>query len=273
MEQLSAEQLQARRVEVATLNIIMTKVAHISPELLAKSIDPHTRTVMDLLQRYSIAFRVVGGAVRDLLRDRVPRDIDIVADADPTTLIYIFDSNHIATDLGGIVHGTVKAVFGRGDEEEKIDVSSLGYRIHRHAHFLHTVRTHNWRTDARLRDLTINALSMDLDGTVYDYVGGYRDLQQGVVKMGPSAHDGIHLDPNGIMRYFKGVSMFSDPKLHREDLDFIRNNIHLLADVKDDKRVVMNLISILGSAQRKSVLSLMCGMKIQDYLPYVPCAE
>lgn len=40
--------------------------------------------------------------------------------------------------------------------------------------------TQDWRQDAERRDLTINAMSMDLDGHLYDYFHGERDLREGM---------------------------------------------------------------------------------------------
>jgi tRNA nucleotidyltransferase/poly(A) polymerase len=249
----------------------MTTVAHIDPSRVAQALDQPTQTVVNLLKRYHIPHRIVGGAVRDLLLGKEPRDIDLVVDADPSTLIYIFGAHDIPQDLSGIVHGTVKAVFGSGKAEQKVDVSSLGYRIHRHGNRLETDRTHNWATDSKLRDLTINSMSMDMDGTVYDYTGGYDDLQNSRIRIGQKARSAMVLDPTGIMRYFKGVSMFPDVQVRQKDLDFIQQNVPLLADVADDKKTAMNMVSILKSPNREKTLKLMCKMKVQEYLPYAPC--
>lgn len=38
--------------------------------------------------------------------------------------------------------------------------------------------TGDWQQDALRRDLTINAMSMDLDGNLYDYFEGEKHLKQ-----------------------------------------------------------------------------------------------
>ncbi len=251
----------------------MNTAAHyqVDPAALDRAIDPHTRTVLDLLLYFRIPTRIVGGAVRDLLLGKEPRDIDLVADADPAVLIYLFEGHGIPVDLGGIQHGTVKAVFGHGDSKEKVDVSSLGYRIQRHGHRFEAGGTHSWRVDSQLRDLTINSMSMDTKGRVFDYLNGLSDLRNQTVRMAPHSRDSFQLDPNSIMRYFKAVSMFDHPRLHRKDLSWIRENVHLLADVADDQRVQMNLISILKSPNRQPTLDLMCSVGVGKYLPFLPC--
>lgn len=236
-------------------------------------IDSNTRQVIRALQSAKIPVRIVGGAVRDLLRNLPPRDVDLVADASPAMLIYLFQAHDWPVDVGGIQHGTVKVVFGTGDSEQKVDVSSLGYRIQRHGQEYRTQHTHSWEVDSGLRDLTINAMSMDTQGRVYDYQNGYADLQNQIIKLGPHAEDSLHLDPTGIMRYFRALSQFPKPKILQKDLDWIKSHVHLLADHADDKKVQMNMISILKSPHRSNAIKIMCAMRINQYLPYAPCGH
>jgi len=236
-------------------------------------IDAHTRAVIRALQSAHIPVRIVGGAVRDLLRHLPPRDVDLVADADPSMLIYLFQAHGWQVDVGGIIHGTVKVVFGAGDTEQKVDVSSLGYRIQRHGQSYKLQHTHSWQVDSGLRDLTINSMSMDTQGQVYDYQNGYSDLQNQIIKLGPHADDSLNLDPTGIMRYFRALSQFVKPKVLYKDLDYIKSHVHLLADHADDKKVQMNMISILKSPHRSNALKIMCAMNINQYLPYTPCGD
>jgi len=247
------------------------KKVKIDPQQLAQAIDPHTKSVIDVLSSFRIPTRIVGGAVRDILQNRRPRDIDLVADADPTVLIYIFEGHDWPLDLGGIAHGTVKVIFGHGSTEQKIDVSSLGYRIQRHGQRVRGSGTHSWAVDSGLRDLTINSMSMTLDGVVYDYQGGLHDLKRQVVRMGPHAEDSYVLDPNDIMRYFKSVAQFEKPRLVKDDLTWIAQHVWRLADSADDQRVQMNWISIQKGVNRKATIDLMCEMGVNKYLPFVTC--
>lgn len=250
----------------------MKHVVHkFTPQEVDNILDPHTAQVISLLQKAKIPVRIVGGAVRDMLRGLAPRDVDLVADASPSMLIYLFQAHDWPVDTGGIQHGTVKAVFGTGDSEQKVDVSSLGYRISRHGHDFQIKFTHSWEVDSGLRDLTINSMSMDVDGHVYDYQNGYADLKNQIVKLGPHADDSLLLDPAGMMRYFRALSQFTRPKVIHKDLEFIKKQVHVLADVVDDKKVQMNMISILKSPHRQNALKIMCAMHVHKYLPYAPC--
>lgn len=243
----------------------------LDPQVVSRNIDPNTQKVVQLLKKFHIPVRIVGGAVRDMLLGRKPRDIDLVADADPAALIYIFDSHNIPVDYGGIVHGTVKAVFGHGPQQQKVDVSSLGYRIRRHGKQLKASGTHNWRTDSQMRDITINSMSMNMQGKVYDYQTGLYDLKHQIIRTCAHSRDAMILDPNGIARYFKAVSMFPHPRVIKQDLKFISQHVSKLAQVQDDPRVQMNMISILKSPYRQNAQKLMCAVGVDKYLPFVEC--
>lgn len=247
--------------------------AHIPKSEVDAAIDAHTRSVIAVLKRAQIPLRIVGGAVRDLLQHKQPRDIDLAVDVDPAAVIYLLQAHQIDVDVGGIVHGTVKAVFGRGTQEEKVDISSIGYRIHTHGHTVSIDHSLNWEEDSALRDLTINSMSMDLDGTVYDYQNGLDDLNKQIVRMCVHATKSMALDPPSMMRYFKAASQFDAPVVVKKDLQWIKSHAYLLAATQDDKRTQMNLISALKGKNQKAALKLMCAAHINKWLPMVPCPD
>lgn len=249
----------------------MTVVAHINPEKFAKFIDPETSKVLKILKDHHIPYRIVGGAVRDILRKKAPRDIDLVVDADPSEIVYLFEMYTIPTDLGGIAHGTVKAVFGYGDKTNKIEVTSLGYRIKLQNEKPKIDFADDWAKDAAMRDITINSMSMDKDGDIYDYTGGYKDLMEQRIRMLNHTKENIESDPNTLMRYFRSLTYFTDPKMVKSDLEFVKKNSYLLADKGDDKRLTMNMITIQKSPNYKKIVGLMCKMGLKKYLPYLPC--
>ena len=63
--------------------------------------------------------------------------------------------------------------------------------------------TDDWSIDAQQRDLTINSLSMDENGFVYDYTGGFIDLKQNRIRFNGSVADRIQENPIRILRYFR----------------------------------------------------------------------
>ena len=250
----------------------MTKpVTHIDIDKFARWVDAASARVLKILRDHHIDTRIVGGAVRDALLGRAPRDIDFVVNCDPSEVLFLFEMYDIETDVSGIAHGTVKAVFGYGNKQQKIDVTSLGYRIQLHNNYVDTIRHNTWRADSAMRDLSINAMSMDMQGRVWDYQNGYEDLQQQRVRLSDWSRRHISKDPNVIMRYFKAVAMFDHARVLRSDLKLIQRMAPNLAHVQDDKKVMRNLITIQKSKRSKQILQLMCELGIPRYLPYVKC--
>ncbi len=125
---------------------------------------------------------LVGGAVRDLLLGRQPKDFDIATDATPEQVKKLFRNCRLIGRrfrLAHVVFGpeiVEVATFrgtGAGDGEDAGDRHVVDGRI---------VRDNVWGTieeDALRRDFRVNALYYDIaDFSVIDYVGGIEDLEQ-----------------------------------------------------------------------------------------------
>lgn len=116
--------------------------------------------------------RIVGGAVRDALMGRPVAEIDFATTMTPDRVAAAAEAAGYKAVPTGIEHGTITLVVqGRGFEVTTLrqDVETDG----RHA----VVRFgRDWQNDARRRDFTVNALSVDAAGKVYDPVGGWADI-------------------------------------------------------------------------------------------------
>jgi tRNA nucleotidyltransferase/poly(A) polymerase len=264
-------------VALEPLNNIMksypTKpVAEIDMNVMDKFIDPHTRKILQILHDHHVPTRIVGGAVRDLLLQKQPRDIDLVVDADPSETLFLLDLYGIEAETTGIKHGTIKAVFRNNGDKHKVEITSLGYRIRLKGARPFLKQAKNWATDSEMRDLTINSMSLDLHGHIWDYQGGYHDLKHSRIRMLPDTRDNIRDDPNQIMRYFKALTMFPKPLMVQKDLEWIKKHIHLLSNQEDDERVIRNLLSIQKSPNAEKIIQLMCKLGVKKYISYLPCS-
>lgn len=159
--------------------------------------------------------RVVGGCVRDAILDRPVTDIDLATPLQPGRVMTALKVAGIKAVPTGFDHGTVTAV-----------VDSAGYEITTLRHDVETdgrraivAFTDDWRVDAARRDFTINAMSADLDGTVYDFFGGIGDAQAGIVRFVGDAATRLQEDYLRILRFFRfqawyGRQIPSDATLH-----------------------------------------------------------
>lgn len=119
----------------------------------------------------------VGGAVRDALLGRPPKDIDIATSATPEQAAELFPHHHAV----GAAFGVLVAV----EDGIPFEVATLReereYMDGRHPEII--TYTDDPKLDAARRDFTINAMFYDpVNGEVIDYFGGRRDLERGVLR-------------------------------------------------------------------------------------------
>lgn len=165
--------------------------------------DPGVRAVFAALDGDGEEVRVVGGAVRDALMQRRrgdgPVEVDFATTATPATIEARARAAGLRTVPTGIEHGTVTVLAdGRGFEVTALrqDVETDG----RHA----VVRFgRDWAADARRRDFTMNALSIDASGKLFDPAGGYDDLLARRVRFIGDAGTRIAEDRLRLLRFFR----------------------------------------------------------------------
>ena len=152
-------------------------------------------SVTDTLQAKGYAAFVVGGAVRDLLLKREPKDFDVATNATPEQVRGLFRRSRIIGRRFQIVHvmcgretvevSTFRAAHGSSgtDGEEREQSDSKG-KTDEHGRILRDNVFGNQQQDATRRDLTINALFYDPSTQeVHDYHGGVADLKKKRLRM------------------------------------------------------------------------------------------
>ncbi|EDQ84681.1 uncharacterized protein MONBRDRAFT_39173 [Monosiga brevicollis MX1] len=102
--------------------------------------------------------RLAGGAVRDLLRGLSPKDLDLATTATPEESKAILLAAHVRVVETGLQHGTVTAVI----DGEPFEITTLRIDEQTDGRRAMVVYTDDWHLDAQRRDLTINAMFMDL---------------------------------------------------------------------------------------------------------------
>lgn len=75
--------------------------------------------------------------------------------------------------------------------------------IVRHGRDVHVEFTDNWSIDAQQRDMSINSLSMDEHGLVYDYTNGIEDLKMNVIRFNGDIYSRLRENPIRMLRYFR----------------------------------------------------------------------
>lgn len=139
--------------------------------------------VTDGLQAAGYQAFVVGGAVRDLLLQRTPKDFDVVTDATPEQVKQVFRRSRIIGRRFRLVH----VMFG----EEVVEVSTYRRKVEEdeastdeHGRILRDNEFGNQQEDAARRDFSMNALLYDpATRQIFDYHDGYADTRAQVLRM------------------------------------------------------------------------------------------
>jgi poly(A) polymerase len=173
--------------------------------------DAAIRTCEGLQQAGFDAF-VVGGAVRDLLLGRHPKDFDVATSATPEEVRGVFRRSRIIGRRFRIVHvmfgqetvevSTFRAAHGPAPTEEEEDTHDKK-RSHadEHGRLLRDNVFGNQEEDAIRRDFTMNALFYDpAREEVWDYVHGVADIQKKRVVMIGEPAERYREDPVRMLR-------------------------------------------------------------------------
>jgi len=164
-------------------------------------VDPDALWVCRTLRRARFHAYVVGGAVRDLLVGRRPKDFDIATDATPSQLRRLFRTARLIGRRFRIVH----VYFGR---DKWVEVTTFRAEMREGSeNFFGTMEE-----DARRRDFTINALYYEpFDEQIVDYVGGLDDVRARRLRTLGDAERSFREDPVRMIRALKYASYTGFP--------------------------------------------------------------
>lgn len=188
-------------------NHISLPDAFLSPDILRFSA---------ALEKAGFSMRFIGGCVRDFLVGIPIQDIDLATDATPDEMCRVFSAAKIPYKPTGIDHGTLTLL---GKEHKKAyEITSLRTDVETDGRHATVAYTRDWEEDAKRRDLTINALSVDMAGQLYDYVGGRQDLANGHVRFIGNPADRIEEDYLRLLRFFRFYALFGRKEPDEETL-------------------------------------------------------
>jgi len=234
-----------------------------------KNIPENTLKVLYRLHNSGKKAYLVGGAVRDLLLDRGPKDFDVGTDAKPGEIRRLFRNSRIIGRRFRLAHvffqdGIVEvATFRRepSPEDQESDSDEL---------LITSDNTYGTpREDAFRRDFTINALFYSIaDYSVIDFVGGIADLDAGLIRVIGDPDVRFREDPVRLLRAIEFAARLGFDVEAETAAGIRRNKSEIMKAAP--ARVAEEIIQLLQCGHAGDALQLMLDFGLlEELLPEV----
>ncbi len=217
-------------------------------------LDPDALKVTERLRNAGYQAYVVGGAVRDLLIDKDPKDYDIATDAYPSRVRKIFRNSRIIGKRFRLVH-----VYFPGDKIlEVATFRSLDGKDGENVYG-------SIDEDARRRDFTLNALYYSpREEQIIDYHDGVRDIRKNRLKSVIPLETTFVEDPVRMLRAVK-YSVTTNARIPFKLRKAIKKHASLLKEVSVS-RMTEEIFKILQSSYAASIFQRCLELHLFEYL-------
>ena len=223
------------------------------------------RSLLALLESAGYQGWAVGGCVRDTLRGAVPSDWDVTTDARPERVMALFGERAIPT---GLKHGTVTVCAGETHVEVTTFRRDGTYSDHRRPDAVQF--SSSLEEDLARRDLTVNAMAMDLRGHICDPFGGQEDLSRRVLRCVGDPLRRLDEDALRIMRTLRFAAVLGFT-IEPDTSAALHRRAPLLADIAAE-RILVEMNKLLTGEYMASVLLAypdVLGVFLPELLPCV----
>ena len=138
---------------------------------------PKIENVIKTLSDKGFQVVIAGGAVRDILLKKSPKDIDLATSAKAEDVLKIFPSAKGKFAKYGVVVIPLK-------QGERLELTSFRKDdLYKDGRRPDSISYSSMKEDAKRRDFTINALFYDSQSEeIIDFIGGLKDLQNKILR-------------------------------------------------------------------------------------------
>jgi len=206
---------------------------------------PMEMTARDVVARLRESGHIAyfaGGCVRDMVRDRIPKDFDIATDARPEVVQQLFSRTHAV----GVHFGVILVLENNFQFEVATFRSDDAYIDGRHPSAVHFSSPEE---DAKRRDFTINGMFYDpVAEKVIDFIGGCADIAAKLVR---AIGDPAQRFAEDRLRMLRAVRLATilDYKIDKQTWDALLANAGSINEISAE-RIRDELIRIFLSPNR-----------------------
>jgi poly(A) polymerase len=224
--------------------------------------DPDVVRVMRaLLAGAGVEARYVGGAVRDTVRGAMQYgmkvDVDIATTATPEKVIELLNAAGLKAVPTGIDHGTVTAV----SNHRPVEITTLRHDVNTDGRRAEVAYTTDWAADAARRDFTMNAIYADMDGVLFDPLGGLADAKAGLVRFVGDPDARIQEDYLRILRFFRFYAWCGKGEMDRNGLQACARHMTGLTKLSPE-RIAKELLKLISASNPMPALRQMAASGI-----------
>ncbi|MDO8590778.1 MAG: HD domain-containing protein [bacterium] len=220
--------------------------------------------VSEDLQKAGFEAYLIGGCVRDVLRETEPKDWDLTTNATPEEIVKLFPHTFYENNFG-----TVGIVNEETTNEKLKVVEVTTYRLEADysnaRHPDHVTFSKNIEDDLKRRDFTINAIALDPHkGQIIDLYKGQEDLKAGIIRAVGDPEERFSEDA---LRMLRAVRLSSELGFHVEpETEKAIQNKAILLEKISKERIRDEFCRILLSDKPMDGLLLAKKLAILKYI-------
>ncbi len=228
-------------------------------------IPKEAKFVVDKLKEKNYEAYLVGGCVRDLLRDVEPEDWDVATNAKPKEIEKVFQKSFSDNKFG-----TVTVLTGSKNPKLK-EIEITPYRIDekytdkRHPDKIKWAK--NIKEDLARRDFAINAMAAELKKTkleVIDPFDGQKDLKNKIIQTVGKAEDRFSEDALRMIRAVRFAATL-DFKIEKKTSQAIKKNSPWLQAISKE-RIRDEFLKIIMAERAADGIKLLRELKLSKYI-------
>jgi len=212
------------------------------------------RRIFDVFDGAGEETRAVGGALRNALLGVPVSDVDFATTAAPQTTMDRAKAAGLRPIPTGFEHGTVTVIV----EGQPFEITTLREDVETDGRRAKVRFGRDFEQDALRRDFTINALSCNREGHIFDYADGLADMEARKVRFIGDAQQRVREDYLRILRFFRFHAAYGEGPLDGQAFHAAvieREGMHGLSR----ERIRAELLKLLGARNCAPTIAIMCG--------------
>lgn len=190
---------------------------------------------------------IVGGAIRDILLELKPKDVDFATNLSYETLKTLF-SEYTPKETGksfGVL---------------RIRINNIDYEIAKFREDIYGKEkkvsfVDDIKNDLARRDFTINAMAYNQKEGIIDLYNGQKDIENRIINFIGNAEERVIEDPLRVLRAFRFMSRLNF-SLSENTIEAIKKQKDLLKNIPEE-RITMEFSKLLLGENIKNTLTLM----------------